>query len=54
MSRPHHQSRIHLVRNPALPKASHSFEPMFDTSEEFVQIPFDFDSLPDEEEDDRA
>jgi hypothetical protein len=53
MPKPYHQPRIHLVRNPA-PSTSDTFEPTLDASEEFVQVPFDFDSLPDEEDTDHA
>ena len=53
MSKPHHHSRIHLVRRPS-PKTPDSFDPEQETSEEYVQIPFDLDSLLDEEEAEHA
>jgi len=49
MSKPHHQSRIHLVRKPTGATLD-SVEPTLYRSREFVQVPFDFDFLPDEEE----
>jgi hypothetical protein len=50
MSKPQQQPRIPLVRKPAGATLD-SFEPTLDTSKGFVQVPFDFDFRPYEEED---
>ena len=44
MSKPHPQSRIHLVRKPTAATPNPS-EPPILTFQRFVQVPFDFDSL---------
>lgn len=53
MLKPYRQSRIHLVRRP-MPVIRDLSETLPDDSREFVQVPFDFDSLLDAEDTDNA